>query len=104
MSNAEAQPVVAEELNIAEEFLVVFVSANGRDNWHPVRAEEVPDFVKRPEIMARLVAGEECMDCAEGRSGSSWYRAVRPSDLQVREAHAILAAEAQCEAAAATKH
>lgn len=57
--------------------LVIFRSANGRDDWQPIAASDVPAFVKDPVTMGRLVAGESCMDAAEGRSGSAWYRALR---------------------------
>lgn len=57
--------------------LVIYRSINGRDNWVPVAAADVPAFVKNPATMGRLMAGEECMDAAEGRHGSAWYRAVR---------------------------
>lgn len=66
------------------ENLIVYVSANGRDQWHPVKPEEVPAWVKAPEVMARLVSGEECMDC---ETASSWYRAVRVEDLQAVVEH-----------------
>lgn len=65
-----------------EATLIVFCSANGRDGWHPIKPEEVPDWVKNPEVMARLASGEECMDCGQGDVGSCWYRAIHASDLQ----------------------
>lgn len=55
--------------------LVIYRSANGRDNWEPVAADAVPEFVKDPVTMGRLVAGEQCMDAGEGTRGSAWYRA-----------------------------
>lgn len=57
--------------------LVIFASVNGRDGWHPLAPAEVPAWVKDPETMGRLVAGEMCMDTAQGDQGSSWYRAER---------------------------
>ena len=57
--------------------LVIYRSKNGRDNWEPVPAESVPEFVKDPVTMGRLCAGEQCMDAGEGTRGSAWYRAVR---------------------------
>ncbi len=57
--------------------LVIYRSSNGRDNWEPIGPDSVPEFVRRPEVMGRLVAGEACMDCAEGVAGSDWYRASR---------------------------
>lgn len=55
---------------------VVYASENGRDRWKPVGKDDVPDWVREPVTMGRLLAGEKCMDCGEGQSGSLWYRAV----------------------------
>lgn len=63
--------------------IVVYKSENGRDGWQPVKQELVPEWVKQPEVMSRLIQGEECMDCAEGTAGSAWYRAARVSDLEM---------------------
>ena len=64
---------------------VVYRSDNGRDHWEPVGPESVPEFVKQPTVMGRPLAGEECMDTREGRSGSAWYRAVRVGNQQERD-------------------
>lgn len=56
---------------------VIYRSENGRTNWQPIPAAEVPAFVKDPVTMGRLLAGEECMDVGEGDRGSAWYRAIR---------------------------
>lgn len=61
--------------------LVIFTSTTGRAPWHPIRADEVPAFVKDPDVMARLASGEECMDCAQGSTGSNWYRALPVSEI-----------------------
>lgn len=66
--------------------LVIYRSANGRDNWEPVMFDSVPEWVKTPEIMGRLIAGEQCMDAKEGDSGSDWYRAVKVVSEQERAA------------------
>ena len=57
--------------------LVIYKSPNGRDHWEPVMQADVPSWVRATEVMGRLVAGEACMDAAEGDSGSAWYRAER---------------------------
>lgn len=57
--------------------IIVLKSENGRDNWRPILPNEVPEFVKHPAVMGRLVAGEECMDAGEGKNGSAWYRAQK---------------------------
>lgn len=56
--------------------LVILTSVNGRDGWHPLKAEEVPDWVKTPDNMARMVAGYQCMDPTQPDDGSAWYRAI----------------------------
>lgn len=54
--------------------LVIYVSENGRNGWKPVAPEHVPEWVKAPDVMGRLVAGEQCMDAKVGDRGSDWYR------------------------------
>lgn len=60
--------------------LMIYRSANGRDGWAPVPPAEVPEWLKDLEVMGKLVDGQECMDAAEGETGSYWYRAVRARD------------------------
>jgi len=57
--------------------LVILTSPTGRDPWHPVMESEVPAWVKKPDVMGRLVAGDMCMEPTEGETGSNWYRAAR---------------------------
>ena len=57
--------------------LVIYRSPTGRDNWEPVAQHEVPDWVKEPRTMGRLVAGEMCCDTQIGDKGSDWYKASR---------------------------
>ena len=56
---------------------VIYRSENGRDNWEPVMFDSVPEWVKDPVVMGRLIAGEQCMDAGEGDTGSAWYKAIR---------------------------
>lgn len=65
--------------------LVIYRSVNGRDNWQPIGEFDVPEWVKQPDVMGRLVAGEQCMDPTEGSRGSAWYRAVRVVSWYERE-------------------
>lgn len=53
---------------------VILRSENGRDGWTPVAQEHVPDWVKDPDNMRQLVAGNACCLPAEGPKGSDWYR------------------------------
>lgn len=64
-----------EQAPLKQAFAVIYRSPNGRDGWQPVKWEEVPTWVKEPKNMARLVAGEACMKCDEGETGSDWFRA-----------------------------
>ena len=68
--------------------LVVFESPNGRDNWKPLMAADVPEWVRHPDVMGRLVAGEQCMDAAQGDKGSKWYRASRVVSAEQQRAEA----------------
>ncbi len=64
-----------------ETILVIYESPNGRDNWRPLQANEVPQWVLHPDVMGHLVAGEMCSDPTRGEKGSNWYRAERtPED------------------------
>lgn len=63
--------------------LVIFSSPHGRGEWTLVKPEDVPEWVKDPDNMARLVEGETCMKCDEGETGSLWYCAM-PVDDAVR--------------------
>lgn len=62
--------------------LVIYASENGRDGWQPVKADDLPEWVRAPETIGRLVAGEMCMKADEGDKGSLWYRAGRNHDLE----------------------
>lgn len=62
--------------------LIIFSSPNGRDHWEPILPEEVPEWLKAPDVMARLVAGEECMHARE--SENRWFYAEHvPSEKDV---------------------
>jgi hypothetical protein len=57
--------------------LVIYTSVYGRGDWHPLHEHEVPEWVKAPDVMGQLVAGQMCIDAAQGDRGSNWYRAER---------------------------
>lgn len=63
------------EADLKQAILVILASVNGRDGWHPIRQPECPAWLLEPNVMGALVAGEMCMKCDEGESGSVWYRA-----------------------------
>lgn len=75
--------------------VVIYSSPNGRTNWQPVKPDAVPDWVRNPHTLGRLVRGEEAMDCAEGTTGSAWYRAIEmPTDTPAASILAL--AESLC--------
>lgn len=61
----------------AQALLLILRSRNGRDGWVLVKPEDVPAWVKSPDNMAKLVAGEMCMKSDEGVDGSDWFRAEK---------------------------
>lgn len=63
--------------------LIIFSSPNGRDHWDPVLPEDVPEWLKEPDVVARLVAGEECMKA--GESENRWFYAEQaPTEEDIR--------------------
>lgn len=66
--------------DITQATLIIFGSVNGQDPWHPLLPSEVPEYVKHPDTLGRLVAGEMCMDCADGPTGGLWYRAQKVTE------------------------
>ena len=73
--------------------LVILASPTGRDGWKPVPVAEVPAWVKHPDTIAKMVAGEMCMKADEGDKGSDWYRCERV--LTDADRAALAAAEAK---------
>lgn len=63
--------------------LIIYASPNGRDEWQPVLPADVPEFVKDPDTLGRLVAGEMCCDA---ETQSLWYRAEQVKDERPAEA------------------
>lgn len=54
---------------------VIWASEDGRENWYKVKPDDVPDWVKHPSVLGRLVNGDMCMSPRQGNCGSLWYRA-----------------------------
>jgi hypothetical protein len=71
----------------AQAYLIVFVSKDGETDWHPLRWDEVPEWVKHPDNMARLVDGDMCQDPTQGEAGSSWYKAERVEEPKIKVVH-----------------
>lgn len=60
-----------------EALIIVYASENGRDGWAPVMPADIPEFVKDPDCMGKLLAGYQVMDPSMGETGSRWYRAAK---------------------------
>lgn len=61
--------------------VVILRSETGRGGWQLVPPAEVPEWVKNPECMARLVEGRQsAMKADEGDKGSAWYMARCPEE------------------------
>jgi hypothetical protein len=57
--------------------LVIMNSMTGSDkpeDWTPVKVEDVPDWVKHPDTMGALVAGQMCTHATEK---TGWFRAEK---------------------------
>lgn len=75
--------------------LVILTSPNGIDGWTPVKPDDVPSWVKDPDIVARMVDGEACMDDTQ-ESGTNWFLALpmpTPQDIAAYQAAQIRRAE-----------
>lgn len=66
--------------------LVILRSTDCR-RWKPVLPKDVPAWLKEPETVGRLVAGE----MARRRKGKTWYRAEQGPKPQVLLAETRLA-------------
>lgn len=62
----------ARKKGLHEVVLVILRTLDPDGEWELVRPEDVPDFVKDPATIKRLVAGEICQDETQG---PHWYRA-----------------------------
>lgn len=62
--------------------LVILSSDTGRGPWEPVLPAEVPEWVKAPDNIAKMMQGEACMKCDEGERGSLWYAALPFADYE----------------------
>lgn len=67
-----------------EGLLIIYKSEDDGETWEPLKTEDVPPWLKQPDVMARLVAGD--MAKTEFVGGLSvrgyvfpWYRAERMS-------------------------
>lgn len=58
--------------------LVIYRSSTGKRKWKPVLPAAVPAWLKDPEVLGRLVAGEMAHKPKEG-----WYRAEKLADSPI---------------------
>lgn len=61
-------------MNLA--MLIIYASPDGNTGWTPVLPADVPDWVKDPDILANMIAGQACQNQSSA-SRTTWYRAVR---------------------------
>lgn len=54
---------------------VILASENGRDNWYPVKHENLPQWLIHPDVLGHLAAGMVACKADDGERGSLWYRA-----------------------------
>ncbi len=57
-----------------EHILVVFVSPDGVNNWEPFDREQIPDWMRTPEVFDQLLAGQKVQNTAE--KVTRFFRAV----------------------------
>ena len=48
-----------------EHILVFFASPDGKNDWKPVNRDLLPDWLKKPEIVDRMIAGEQVWNTAD---------------------------------------
>lgn len=59
--------------------LVIMQSEDG-ENWSPVQQADVPEWVRKPEVIAQLAEGNAC----QGPGESTWYGAIHADDSGVQ--------------------
>lgn len=65
--------------------LIIWRSPDGEKGWKIIKPDEVPDWVKHPDVMGRLVAGDMVTD---QKHSPFWYRAEpTPSAQEVARIH-----------------
>lgn len=57
-----------------EHVLVVFESPDGINNWKPVDREQIPDWMRSPDVFDRLLAGDKVQNTAD--KTTRFFRAV----------------------------
>ena len=71
---------------MAKSMLIIYRSPNGEDSWEPVKPEDVPDWVKAPDVMAHLVAGEMAQADSTlliANELRPWYRAEQVEQASI---------------------
>lgn len=77
-----------------EHILVFFGSLDGETDWRPVDRELLPDWIRDPDIIDRMLAGEKAINTADRHP--VYYRVVeidrpRPAgQLEARKQHAAM--------------
>jgi hypothetical protein len=74
MSNDKTPKVNRQTKPWTIELVAFLKSENGRDGWHPIPPELVPEKFRDPDVLAYMLAGNEASDVA---GDQCWYRAVK---------------------------
>ena len=59
--------------------LAILKSADGEEPWEPQMKNELPAWVKAPDVIANLMAGEMAT-----KEGEAWYRAEMGVESRIR--------------------
>ncbi len=80
-------------MNLA--MLIIYASPDGNTGWIPVLPADVPDWVKDPDILGKMIAGQMCQN-PNSVSRTTWYQAKRiMSPEEKKREHARLYADKQ---------
>jgi len=60
--------------NLAQALCVIYSTTDEGETWFPVLPENVPEWVKSPDVMANMLAGEYAQNT---EFPLAWYRAER---------------------------
>lgn len=79
--DAQSNPI---EKKMTMGHLVILVAETDEGPWTPMRPIDVPNWLKHPDIMGEMAAGNMCHD---PKQGPQWYRAEKIQDQPLPELH-----------------
>lgn len=77
-----------------EHIFVVFESPNGKDLWKAVAREDIPDWMRDPAVIDKMLAGEQAAKPNLHDGVDRWYKVVevdRPRPAGQRQARQVAA-------------